>query len=457
MIAISYLGLILFIIFTEIVRQKNNKFDLLTFFHIMFTLMLAFPAFLFAASLVEQNGENAAFIKINVYDPQMILSIFIGYFSVLIGFHSQSSKKYAKYLEISWHSKEIIFNIGLFFFLLSTVSILLYTSQFGGVINALSQSTLIRMSLAEGAGSLSFLQHFMFLSYFSSYLFMASIQSKVFNKYKLIIYTFFVVSIINSIIAAMTTGGRANLIYFFLLFYLAYIIKANKVPLVTTITLLFSAILLTLYGKTFFFSLTVIKDGFFAFQEAFLANIDSQPSEGSFFEQLVSNFAFPLYSLQAALNTEYPVRLFMDWLYGIITFIPERIFPIQIPETISTINTEYIAGVTDFEIPTGMFAFGIYSLSWPGLIIVCYVYGWIGRYLETAICRHMSDATWMPFIYVICSKIWIDFFTAGDPRVFLFTDFWALIGNLTLFSVGSQVLITKMHVSKFRNHAKNNF
>lgn len=450
MLALSYLGLILFILWIEFARRKKTKFDFLTFFNFIFILMLPLPALILSIGLERPDLHIHTVFQLNINDSKILLSIVIGYFVILAGYYSNSTNIYSKKIEIKWLSEKKIFTIAIIFFFVSFISIQLYCLQFGGVIIALSQSTWIRMDLAEGAGPLSFLQHFMFLSYFCSYLFFSLISYKSMSKYRPLLALLFLISATNSIITTFVTGGRANLIYYFLIFYLANLIRKNRIPWLITLFLLCFAMLFTLYGKTFFFSLSFITDGFFAFQEALSENINNQPSEGSAFEEILNNFSFPLYSLNTALNTEYSLRLFVDWIYGIITFIPERILNIEVPETISTINTKFIIGSNEFEIPTGMFAFAIYSLSWPGLIIVCYLYGWLGKYFQNIMYEHLKTSNWMPFIYVIFSKIWIDFFTAGDPRVFLFTDFWALLGNGVLFLFASNITVAKSNNLKPR-------
>jgi hypothetical protein len=49
----------------------------------------------------------------------------------------------------------------------------------------------------------------------------------------------------------------------------------------------------------------------------------------------------------------------------------------------------------------------------------------------------------MPFIYVMLAQIWIDFFTSGDPGIFLFADFGFLVAIFILLVIGSKITITK--------------
>lgn len=442
MLAVAYLGLTLFIILIEIFRKKKVVFDFWSFFNFIFCLMYSIPAFLMSANLGVKGVTNTGGFKFNINDAQVLLAIFLGYFTILIGFRSASAQNNARKIILSWRSEKMILKVAIFLLLFSCVSVQIYASQFGGVITAISKATFIRTAVAEG-GILVFFKHFMFLSFCASYLLAALIFYQKRRKHKLFLYTAFVISVICTVIGVTITGGRAHLIIYFLTFYLVKVIVNNKVPWLLTISLLLPSILFVLYGKAFFFSLSGIKDGFDAVRELFVAGIESQSEQSEGFSNLVGNFSYQIYSLKAALSTDYPQRLFIDWYYGIVSFLPERLLNIQLPETISTLNTTYITGTNEFKIPTGMFAFGIYSFSWPGLIVVCFAYGWIGSFLETICYNHLFKAYWMPFIYVMSAQIWIDFFTSGDPGIFLFAYFGYLLSIFILFIMGSKISIGK--------------
>ncbi|WP_414621934.1 O-antigen polymerase [Calothrix sp. CCY 0018] len=449
MLAIAYLGLTLFILFIEIVRKKKVVFDFLSFFNLMFCLMYPFPAFLMSANLAFDGSEYTGAFKFSIYDAQVLLAIFLGYFVIIIGFYSISAKNYARKTTVTWQGDKQILRIAIFLLLFSCISVQIYAYQFGGLMSAISKATFIRTAVAEG-GTLVFFKHFMFLSFCPSYLLAAFIFDKKTRKHKLFLYTAFVISAFSTVIGVTITGGRAHLIIYFLTFYLVKIIVSKKVPWLLTISLLLPSILFILYGKAFFFSLSGIKDGFDSVLELLVTSIESQSEDSDGFSSLVANFSYQIYSLKAALEADLPLRLFIDWYYGIISFLPERLIEVEIPETLSTFNTRYIAGNNDFMIPTGMFAFGIYSLSWPGLIIVCFIYGWVGCFLENFFYNNLNQAAWMPFLYVMAAQIWIDFFTAGDPEIFLFADFGYLLSIFILFAVGSRISINKFSRDKIK-------
>lgn len=431
MIAITYLVLLFFMLFIEIIRKKQRSFDFLSWFHIIFALAYPFPAFLleanFGGHVAEMNYDRAQYVT----NIQTMFGIFIGYLCVLIGFHAKSAEKLGKRIIIKppTDRKLIIFSVVLLLF--SCLSIQIYGSQYGGVIVALTQTNLIRAGEVE-RGPLVFFKNFILASGFASY-FLASLLfiSKI-KKGRLILLALFAFSVVTSFIAATLTSGRMPMINYFLGFYLASIVYTEKLSLSFTLPFASVMSLFMFYGKPFFFSLTAIPKGFDAVIDTFTTAISSESSSDFSLYTLMSNFVYPVHSLDAAFNTIYQERLFVDWYYGFASFIPRKLINIDLPERISAYNTEYIVGQVSYSIPTGFLAFGVYSMSWLGLIIVCLVFGWVGGFLQTAMLKHINDIYWMPFLFVLTLQVWADYQPSGDPEVFLKAYFWYFISTTVL-------------------------
>lgn len=431
MIALTYLGLLGFMFFIEVIRKKNGKFDFLTIGHLMFALAYGIPGF-----LLESNFDNSSLEMTMDSLPyqaniQTIFAVFIGYFLVLIGFYSKTSVQFASRISIkSSNNKKILF-YALGLLLLSSLAIFIYGSQYGGVINAMANITKIRTRSGVESGPFVFFKHFMYFSLFGSYLIGALAFSENRNKwYNFFLKSVFCLSVIMAFTASTLSGGRAILIYYFFGFYLVYVLKGGKTLNLATIPVFCFGALFLLYGKQFFWSLSGIEDGLDGVVNKFIESQNSKPSEEGFsIYRLMANFAFPIESLDTAFDKYYSPRFFVDWIYSLIYFIPERIFDIQKPETISILNTRHILGVKGepvYEIPTGFLAFGVYSLFWPGLVIVTYCYGWLGNFLQSVLSRHMHDNIWIAYIYALTAQVWVDYQQSGDPRVFVMANFWFL-------------------------------
>ncbi|NJL51558.1 MAG: hypothetical protein HC930_03895 [Hydrococcus sp. SU_1_0] len=159
-------------------------------------------------------------------------------------------------------------------------------------------------------------------------------------------------------------------------------------------------------------------------------------------------FSYGFTSLYAASKEYYPLRLLGDWLYGIGSFLPDRLLKVTVPDTVSTYNTQFLAGDTDYEIPAGFIASCIYSWSWVGVTVFSFAYGWLGRYLQTIIYRHLYKMFWFPFLYAAVAQAWCDFFASGDPRIFLQANFCVLISLFLLLVFCMKISTNKNWSSK---------
>lgn len=450
MLACTYLGLIIFIFFLEVIRKKETVFDFLTLFNLIFILCYPLPAFLLTVGL----GTKELIIGNNVYqgDPQTTIAIFLGYFVVVVGFYSKSAVALGKHIVIKPKKDQTVIALAILVLLLGCVSIYIYSLQYGGLVNAMSQTILIRSgsSRVGESGNLVFFKHFMFFSYFSSYLLGALAFSKInFRRHPLIgigLIILFIGSIVISFIASTLGASRASLIYYFVGFYLVYTLKTKRIFSLATIPIIFGISLFLIYGKTLFFSLTALPLGFEAIAERFIKSINSASSssgEGFDFYSFLANFSFPLYSLEASLNTVYQPRFFIDWINGFLALIPSKVFNITKELNVSYYNTIYLIQTDAYEIPAGFLAFGIYSMSWLGLIIVGFTYGWIGRYIQTIFNRHLSKMDWIPFIYSLTAQVWIDFQPAGDPQLYIRKYFWFFISMVLMLFMASKISFDK--------------
>lgn len=429
MLTIAYLGLILFIASFEIIRKKANLFDFLTLFNLIFILLYPFPAF-----MLEANFENSTPQLMFGHDSyqtniQAALAVFAGYFLVIAGFYSKSAERSGRNIIIksSQAKTVLIFSICLLVF--SCASIQIYGSQYGNVVTALSKSMLIRSNAVE-SGSLVFFKNFIPFVFFASYMLAAFVFFK--QNCQRFIYLLFVTSLTVSFIAALLIAGRQALVNYFLNFYLAYVVKTKEMMWGVVLVSIYFIGIFILYGKHIFFSLTALPEGFDAVVNKFIYSINSPAGSDFSFYELLANFMYPIHSLDAAFTAQYQWRLFVDWFYGIGALIPEKLTGIVVPKTLTEFNTDYLVNANHFSVQPALLGFAIYSMSWPGLVIVCFSYGWIGRCLQAMADKHIDSIIWMPFLYVIMLQVWIDFQVLGDPGMFLNVHFWSITSTFFL-------------------------
>ncbi len=455
MLSIAYLCLSLVMIFFELLRKKSHPFDFLTLFSVIYLLLYPVPGFLLSSNIGNLSSIIADNDILYTGKSQTLIAIFAGYFFVIFGFYSKSSQKLGKKILIKSRNDKVIISYAILLLLLSCLSIQIYSLQYGGFVDALSQTALIR-SNAVDSGSLVFFKHFIMFSVFSSYILAAFAFNTKNQKYRFLICLIFAFSVVISILGCMLSAGRLPLIYYFFTLYFAYVFKTEKFLLGLVIPLLGLMVLFILYGKALFFSLSAIPEGYGAVASTFLEAIDSNQSDSGGTAELISNFVFAVNSLDTAFSTQYDWRLFIDWYYGILSFLPEKLVGIAHPYSVTFYNTQYIAGDVDYSIPPGMLASGVYSMSWSGLFITCFSYGWIGRYLQTILDNHINNILWIPYIYVATSQVWADFQVSGDPAIYLTINFWFLIPFCGLIFPLSKISINRNNqkISKNQNYAR---
>ncbi|MEG4320538.1 MULTISPECIES: hypothetical protein [unclassified Microcoleus] len=440
----AYLVLLFIIPLIEIFRRKENPIDFLTMFNCAFIMWYVLPAFLIAFD--PENTVTGSWINIIGYTNkiQTALAIFVGYFFVLIGFYSKSAKKFGQRIVVNARNNLMILGYAIFLLLFSAMSVQIYSSAFGGVVNAITQSIAVR-SGTEQAGSLGFFIRFLGAASFSSYLLCAFVFTKDIKTKtgKLLIILSFAFSLVVTVSSFLVRAGRFDVLYYFLGFYQIYILKTRKIPWLFSVILVVLMVLFLFYGKNLFSSLAAIPDGIDAVIDRFNKSAEgSTDGEGFSLYKFMDNFFFTVFSLDTAFGADYEIRWFVDLIYGFLSLVPDRLLGTESPETILAYNTRYITGAFDYSIPTGFLAFGIYSLWWPGLIIVCLTYGWLGGYLQSVMEKHIQDVFWMPSFYTAVAQIWAIMQTA-DPETFLQSQFILLVSSTLLILVGTKISILR--------------
>lgn len=446
MLETFYLCLLLIIPFIEIFRKKQNKFDFLTLFNIYFYILYPLPGFLLAFDFDNAVSELGLSISLYTNNIETALAIFIGYFVVLAGFYSKSAQRLGKKIVIKARTANysIVLGYAIFLLLISCGSIHVYSAQYGGLLNTVANTTLIRNSVLDG-GSLGFFKRFILFSVFGSYLLCSFVFVEKIKKWRLFLIILFSLSVTIAFLAVTMTGGRAYVINYFVAFYLFALIKFKKNSRLNMIIVIIMAVLFLAYGKPFFYSLTALPDGFEAVISRFSDTVNNSSEEDLNFYSFMQNFHYPVHSLDVAFTKNERLRWFSDFIYGFLSLIPDKFLGTTPQESVMHDNTQYILKNFASQIPTGFLALGIYSMSWPGLLIVCFTYGWIGRCLQSIFEKHIYEIFWMPFLYIVTAQMWMDFL-GSDPETFLQVYFCYLTACFLLLPIASKVFFYNRQV-----------
>ena len=447
MLSVAYLGLIIFIVSFELARKKDTKFDFLSLFHLFFILLYPLPGFFITSLAGNYEIFDPNVIRLSVYDIQysiqVPLAIFTTYFLVIFVYYSPSALKYGSIVNITPRSNTIFWIITVGILFLGLFAVAIYTAQYGGLVQAIADANFIRSGSVKRQ-ALGFFIRLVYFNFFAAYLIASWLFIKQNQRKNLVLWLLFTLVMISSLISAFLVSARATMILALSNFYLAYILYRRKVALPVLIPVLIAIALFIVYGKILFYSLSGFsKGGYIEFVSRFQQASGQSNEEGSFITSLVKVFSYGFTSLYAASKEYYPLRLLGDWLYGIGSFLPDKLMRVDVPDTVSTNNTIYLAGNTDYEIPAGFIASCIYSWSWVGVVIFSFAYGWIGRYLQTILYRHLYKIFWVPFLYAAIAQAWCDFLASGDPRIFLQANFCLLVSLIFLLMFGVKISVNK--------------
>jgi len=443
MLSITYLGLIIFIVAFELIRKKESKFDFLSLFHLFFILLYPLPGFFITSLSVNFGIFDPNVIRLSVYDIQhniyVPLSIFITYFFVIFGYHSPSAVKYADIVQITPRSSKTFWLITIFLLFLGLFSMSIYSSQYGGLAQAITDANFIRSGAVEGQ-ALGFFIRLVYFNFFAAYLIASWLFIKENRRGNLIVWLIFVVAVSSSLVSAFLVSARATMILALSNFYLSYVLYRRKLAWPVLIPALIAMALFIVYGKILFYSLSGFsKGGYIEFLSRFQQATAESNDQSGFVTSIVKVFSYGFTSVYAASQEYYPIRLLSDWLHGIGSFLPDRLIRVDIPDSVSTGNTEYLTGQNEYEIPAGFIASCIYSGSWVGVLLFSFSYGWLGRYLNNILYRHLYKIFWIPFVYVAIAQAWSDFLASGDPKIFLQANFWILTSLLFLLLFGVRI------------------
>ena len=224
-------------------------------------------------------------------------------------------------------------------------------------------------------------------------------------------------SCLGVILTVLLTAGRGSIIMLLLVLYLTLAIYKRRFYLPFLLLIGTFAFIFILVGKPFFHSL---------YRGEPLVPVISLFRDFDYataYRGLWREFVHPFISLEAALATtgKFTPRVFLDWIYALFHLIPERLFPVQVPETIAYLNTEMVIGIRESVVPPGLLGFFWYSALLPGIILGGTVFGAIGRWLDTVLGKNRRDPLGLG-LYILAAVIWGGFTTNGDPRVLLFAN-----------------------------------
>jgi oligosaccharide repeat unit polymerase len=406
-------GLTIFLIFIyEIKRKKTSVIDGITFFNIWFLIVYLFIPLI---TLKEPFFLNPYFIDL-AYESEMLhfyayILIMLFYITVILVFNLSKKIKYGfNFLP----KREMNYNrLSILLFIISLIGFLIFIIGYGGFSNVLANVNTIRSGVYERNTIAAIGRMFTNYSVVILLISFLIIKRKGPSESKLTAKFWFLISLVTTFIFTALSGGRGGFLFPILQLYFIKVLDDRKWEFKKILLFVPFLFFFLIYGKFIF---AHIDKGVIFVYEYIINDMESIEYTVKSF---LANFTHPYYSLVVAINkvgvSENPI-FFLNPLNTIKFFM--NLFGFPYVGTISHINTLYILGIYDSNIPPGIVGLAYYNFLFPGIIITAGIFGFILGAVEK-IFYHLKDK----IFGIVCYSILIDFLAQftfnGDLRVFI--------------------------------------
>jgi len=428
----------------EVLRPRHGKLDYLALFNLLFWVAYALPAALAAASPELVSAEYGGLPRHPAF-LVVILEIALAYAAVCVGYYFCGAGRIASQWRVvpRTRSSHVVVVVLL---LVGGAAVFIYVHQYGGLVLAIAQSALIRANAVEG-GKGVFVKPFIPNV---NYAFLMSWALLLwFPRRRPYSALLFVVGLTATILSFLLMSGRGAVISLGIMSYWLLVMRTNRWHFKIVLVGAVMGAMVIIFGDTLFASASQLGSDGPSVVETFNERRVAKGIDDTL-TVYMREFSFYVASLAGAnrwLNDpESSLRWFVDVPLGLMSYLPERLLGFQVPPTIAFYNTDQLIGVFESLIPPGFIALGVYSLGWGGCLVVGWLFGWCGRFLETFFGHGARRDPRAATMFVAWGVAWGYGWLPGEPRVF-FQGFFALIvlTVVWIFVIGR--LAWRMHPS----------
>ncbi|MBD1806556.1 hypothetical protein H6F98_13980 [Microcoleus sp. FACHB-SPT15] len=286
-----------------------------------------------------------------------------------------------------------------FLSLLSLISLLVYIQEFGGFSSFIYNLDLNRAGLLSDdmVGKFAFVGRFIDLAFIPLIYYLYKKRKTKTELIFLLLIPLVVIIVSNLFISV----SKLKFIGLGLIFYFTFSIKKNKLYL--TYLFLFLAIVflgLPILDEVFILAYRVFQsEGIlavpFRIASALLSGSLGQGQYETFLKDSSTNlylksvdyFVSGQISLQLSIERSYPLLFFRDFYTGISDLLPSRLnitTGLEVHRLNTSMYYDYYPEipVLTWGVPPGIIAFGMYSLSVPGVMLTAFTLGYIFRVVD---------------------------------------------------------------------------
>ncbi|HHF2884601.1 TPA: O-antigen polymerase [Vibrio diabolicus] len=435
-----FFSLIIFItpLIYELLRQVLFlRFDGLSVINISFSIIYGLTSFLITIDVLGVNTNNNQLDHFNFPSIYSLSLILISYVSCVVSYNyiSFNNIKIPSHLT-NERIDSIIFKSSFISLILSFICVFAYSSQYGGITNAIKMAGIIRSGYGDdhlvGSGNTLFLKYLLPLCiYFglSSFYFILKSKSRSYLK-----WVIFILITLYCAFCFLLMSGRGRIVLYLcqliiLYFYLKSDGKKLSIKLIFILIIGLSLSLFVVnYGKSFFNQLS--NDSGISVSNVKNENDSNLLSFSEYYVHRVASIDVSIFTP----NQKY--TYFYDLIYSPMYFIPERITGIKKPESISFVNTLNYIGIKDSIVPPGIVAYGYLSLGVLGVVLISiFVAGFLK--LITVLFYNKENA--LIVVYVPAISYLGNYLFASDPRVTINATVHLVIFLLISFVVSKRV------------------
>ena len=435
----AYLLILILIAVVEFSRRRPVLFDMLFFFNAYYALVYGIIPLIILMDPSSIADFSLAFVNILYLDITPWLILF-GYVAFLVGWCAglkcALSTVFLRF-NISSSTVRKLCVAGL---VISALSFYLYALSFGGIYAAWKLGALYRFSGEFDVGITAVFEHLVGISKIICYY----CFFKLFLQRNMTHQRFHTVLMICSLAVMIAyfpiKSGRGAVIMFILGFYFLWAIHKMRLYIALILPLSLFGLLLIMYGKQFFTAFPSLLAGDLAdFSFVFSSVSDARLKTGNVIHNtIIKEGAHCVVSLEQAwlrAGKSQPYLFFRDYVNVWPSLIPSRLIgvTIELPPTISTINTEILTGASIASCPPGLLGSFVYHMGGFGLFLGMFLYGFLGKLLQnTLILLYHSFPGSIVYLYFF-SLFFGGYVINGDPKVYMFSSFGLILSVAMLF------------------------
>lgn len=435
MTLILYVLLGALIIAFEAIRKPMHRFDGMFFTNLFYFVGYSFvPLTLILVPDWLYDPRTGSALNFDTSRIDLPLICIFGYCLLWLGWHAGKRSSNIRPL-VRNPSKRQLQIILIFGLVVGMAGFFTYTAAFGGVREALLYGSAIRYGKIDiesfGLGKTEVFQHFIYaLTLVILYYIAALVNGDRFRIFDKIIFS---LSLAISLLFMLSDSSRGAVSNFIIANFVLSSYQKTYIsrPLVNLVNLKFfivviSGIFIVLYGKQFFWAIPKLIEGDFAgFISDFLQlnEIRLSYSFNIIRDTILKEFNHPITSLSAAIDYSGTLLIFRDFWLLPLHIIPANLLglTINLPPTVSAINTLNLHDMLIASSPPGVLAMLIYNAGLLGLGLM-FFYGFLGRRVQDRLLVSAQSNVRNFFLFLF-SWFYGSFLMNADVKVYIYNAF----------------------------------